>query len=76
MHFNDKLNVLACGGNDLEIWDFRERKRVCKLQTQTTVTHVKADHTGLLLGVGEGSTLNIYDVRYDRKLFSIRSSYN
>ena len=28
------------------------------------------------MGVGEGSTLNIMDVRYDRKLFSIRSAYN
>ena len=37
---------------------------------------MKSDHTGLMLGVGEGSTLNLYDVRFDRKLFSIRSSYN
>lgn len=23
MHFNDKLNVLVCGGDEVEIWDFR-----------------------------------------------------
>lgn len=76
MHFNDKLNVLACGGDEVEIWDFRERKRVCKLQTQGTVSHIKCNDSGLLLGVGEKSVLNIYDVRFDRKLFSIKSSYN
>lgn len=26
--------------------------------------------------MGEGSTLNMYDVRFDKKLFSIKSSYN
>jgi hypothetical protein len=23
MNFNEKLNILACGGDELEIWDFR-----------------------------------------------------
>lgn len=76
MHFNEQLNILVCGGDELEIWDFRDRKRVCKLQTAAPVSKVKCDHTGLLIGAGEGSTLNIYDVRFDRKLLSIRSSYN
>jgi ribosome biogenesis protein ENP2 len=76
MHYNEKLGVLACGGDQLEIWDFRDRKIVCKLQTSGVVSHVKCDESGLLMGVGEGSTLNIFDVRFDRKLFSIRSSYN
>jgi hypothetical protein len=58
------------------MWDFRERKRVCKLQTASVVSKVKCDHTGLLVGVGEGSVLSLYDVRFDRKLMSIRSSYN
>jgi hypothetical protein len=58
------------------MWDFRERKRVCKLQTASVVSKVKCDHTGLLVGVGEGSVLSLYDVRFDRKLLSIRSSYN
>ncbi len=60
----------------MEIWDFRERKRVCKLQTQGTVSQIKCNDSGLLLGVGEKSILNIFDVRFDRKLFSIKSSYN
>jgi len=58
------------------MWDFRDRRRVCKLKTASVVTQVKCDHTGLLLGVGEGSTLAVYDVRFDRKLLNIRSSYN
>ena len=29
-----------------------------------------------MMGIGEGSTLKIMDVRFDRKLFSIKSSYN
>jgi ribosome biogenesis protein ENP2 len=28
------------------------------------------------MGMGEGSTLSIFDVRFDRKLMSLRSSYN
>lgn len=46
------------------------------METASTVTQVKCDTSGLLMGVGEGSTLNIIDIRFDRKLFSIRSSYN
>lgn len=25
MYFNEKLNVLFCGGDELEVWDFRQR---------------------------------------------------
>ena len=52
MHFNDKLNVLVCGGEQLEIWDFRDRKRVCKVQPQSEITQVKCDSSGLMIGVG------------------------
>lgn len=46
------------------------------MATSAPITQVKCDSSGLLMGVGEGSTLNIMDVRYDRKLFSIKSAYN
>ena len=46
------------------------------MQAASTITQVKCDPTGLLMGIAEGSTLNIMDVRFDRKIFSIRSSYN
>ena len=46
------------------------------MKSSATISQVKCDSSGLLLGVGEGSTLNIFDVRFDRKLMSIRSSYN
>lgn len=52
MHFNEQLNVLVCGGDELEIWDFRERKRACKLETASPITHVKCDYSGLILGAG------------------------
>ena len=46
------------------------------MKSSATISQVKCDSSGLLLGVGEGSTLNIFDVRFDRKLMRIRSSYN
>ncbi len=46
------------------------------MKTSSVVSKVKCDKNGLLIGVGEGSTLNIYDVRFDKKLYSIKSSYN
>ncbi len=46
------------------------------MKSSTTISQVKCDHTGLLMGMGEGSTLTLFDVRFDRKLMSIRSSYN
>jgi len=46
------------------------------MKSSTTISHVKCDPSGLLLGIGEGSTLSIFDVRFDRKLLSLRSSYN
>ena len=46
------------------------------MKSSAKISQVKCDSSGLLLGVGEGSTLNIFDVRFDRKLMSIRSSYN
>lgn len=52
LHHNEKLNVLICGGDELEVWDFRERKRVCKLQTAHPVSYVSSDPSGLILGVG------------------------
>jgi len=76
MNLNQQLNVLFCGGDELEVWDFRERKRVCKLATSGRVSHIKCDSSGLLIAAGEGSVVNLYDVRFDRKLMTIRSSYN
>lgn len=46
------------------------------MKSSTTISHVKCDHTGLMMGMGEGSTLTLFDVRFDRKLMSIKSSYN
>ena len=46
------------------------------MKSSAMISHVKGDSTGLLMGVGEGSTLNIFDVRFDRKLLTIRSSYD
>lgn len=46
------------------------------MNSSTTISHVKCDSSGLLMGMGEGSTLSIFDVRFDRKLMSLRSSYN
>jgi WD40 repeat protein len=76
LYFNERLNVLLCGGDELEVWDFRQRERVCKMNASTTISHVKCDSSGLLMGMGEGGTLSIFDVRFDRKLMSLRSSYN
>lgn len=76
MYFNEKLNVMFCGGDEMEVWDFRQRERVCKMKSAATISQVKCDHTGLLMGMGEGSTLSIFDVRFDRKLLNLRSSYN
>jgi ribosome biogenesis protein ENP2 len=25
MYFNERLNVLFCGGDEMEVWDFRQR---------------------------------------------------
>jgi hypothetical protein len=41
-----------CGGAELEVWDFRQRERVCKMKANANISHVKGDHTGLLVGVG------------------------
>jgi len=46
------------------------------MKSATTISQVKCDQSGLLMGMGEGSTLSIFDVRFDRKLMSLRSSYN
>ena len=67
---------MFCGGDEMEVWDFRQRERVCKMKSSATISQVKCDHTGLLMGMGEGSTLSIFDVRFDRKLLNLRSSYN
>lgn len=40
------------------------------------VSYVKCDPTGLLLGVGTKGQVDVYDFRFDRKLYKIRSSYN
>lgn len=46
------------------------------MNSSTTISQVKCDSSGLLLGMGEGSTLSVFDVRFDRKLLNLRSSYN
>ena len=40
------------------------------------VTCVKSDPSGLLIGVGNRACVDLYDVRFNRKLTSIRASYN
>lgn len=69
---------MACGGEKgVEIWDFRERSKICNLDpNRGEITKVKCDPTGLLLGVGSRGIVDIYDFRFDRKLYQIRSSYN
>ena len=37
---------------------------------------MKSDESGLLIGVGNRNFLTLYDVRFDRKLMSIRTSYS
>ena len=49
---------------------------MCKVASTNPISKVSCDSTGLLMGVGDGSILNVMDVRFDRKLFSIKSSYN
>ena len=46
------------------------------MKSAANISQVKCDQSGLLMGMGEGSTLSIFDVRFDRKLMSLRSSYN
>ena len=46
------------------------------MQTAGPVSYVKSDPSGLLLGIGSKGCLDIFDVRFDRKLRSIRASYN
>lgn len=79
MSYNEKLNILACGGEKggVEIWDFRERNKVCALDVQgREVSYVKCDGSGLLLGVGTKGEVGVYDFRFDRILYKIKSSYN
>jgi hypothetical protein len=57
------------------MWDFRERNKVCSLQSNGKVTCVKCDPSGLLIAIGNRACLDMYDVRFDRKLFSIKASY-
>ena len=88
MHYNEKLNLLVCGGEldrgkgraVVEVWDFRQRERVCVLETdhkgEGGVSQVKCDPTGLLLGIGGKGAVDVYDFRFDRKIYKIRSSYN
>ena len=52
LYFNEKLNVLFCGGDELEVWDFRQRQRICKMNSSSTISHVKCDQSGLLMGMG------------------------
>lgn len=40
------------------------------------VSNIKCDPTGLLLGIGGKGAVDIYDFRFDRKIYRIRSSYN
>lgn len=37
---------------------------------------MKCDPTGLLLGAGSKGQVDIFDFRFDRKLYKIKSSYN
>lgn len=47
---------------------------MCKLDTGT-VNCVGCDISGLLVGVGSGPVVTLHDVRYDRTLLTLRSSY-
>lgn len=40
------------------------------------MSYIKCDPTGLLLGVGTRGQVDVYDFRFDRKLYKIKSSYN
>lgn len=68
--------MLFAGGDELEVWDFRERKRVTTLHGTTgEVFKVKSDSTGLLVAVGQKGAVDLFDVRFDRRMSRIKHAY-
>lgn len=76
LDYNRYLNVLFAGGEELEVWDFRDRRRATKLQAGAgEVSKVKSDDTGLLVAVGQRGVVDLFDVRFDRRMSRIKHAY-
>jgi hypothetical protein len=60
----------------LEIWDFRDRKRVANIEIANGgVSSLKVDNTGLMVAVGQEGVVDLFDVRFDKRISTIRHAY-
>lgn len=77
LEYNKQLNVLFAGGQNLEVWDFRERRRIATVAStdNSEITSVKCDSTGLLVAVGQEGFVDLFDVRFDKRMSCIRHPY-
>ena len=63
------------GGESFEVWDFRTRTKATALKTDGEVFSVKSDSSGLLVAAGQTGFVDIFDVRFDRRLNRIKHAY-
>ena len=77
LEYNKYLNILFAGGSSLEVWDFRERKRIANVQPTNPgeISCVRVDDTGLLVAVGQEGIVDLFDVRFDKRMSTIRHAY-